>query len=131
MAIFLQAAGGVLLAAVLGLALQHRGKDFSLLLTIAVCAMVGLMAATFLKPVLAFFRQLEEMGSLDNQLIRILLKAAGIALVSEIAGMICADAGSPSMGKSLQMLGSAVILWLSIPVFQALLELIQEILGGI
>ena len=128
---FLQAAGSVLLAAVLGLALQHRGKDFSLLLTLAVCTMVGLMAATFLKPILSFFRQLEEMGNLDNDLIRILLKAAGIALVSEIAGMICADAGSPSMGKSLQILGSAVILWLSIPVFQALLELIQEILGGI
>ena len=131
MAQFFQAAAGVLLAAVIGLSLQHQGKDFSLLLTIAVCAMVGILAATFIEPILSFLRQLEEMGDLDSSLIKIMLKAAGIALVSEIAGMICSDAGSPSMGKTLQMLGTAVILWLSIPVFQALLELIQGILGGI
>lgn len=131
MTAFFQAAAGVLLAAVLGLALHHQGKDFSLLLTIAVCAMVAILAATFLEPVLSFLQQLEALGDLDSSLMKILLKAAGIALVSEIAGMICTDAGSASMGKALQMLGTAVILWLSIPVFQALLELIQEILGGI
>ena len=121
----------VLVAAVLGLTLQEKGKDFSLLLTIAACALVVLLAAGFVDPVLAFLQELEQLGNLDEPLIRIMLKAAGIGLVSEIAGMICTDAGAPSMGKALQMLGTAVILWLSLPVFEALLELIREILGGI
>lgn len=101
------------------------------LLTIAVCAMVMLAAVTFLKPVLDFLRELEELGNLNTDMVQILFKVVGIGLVSEIAAMICADAGYTSMGKALQMLASAVILWLSIPVFQALLELIRQILGGI
>jgi hypothetical protein len=43
--------------------------------------------------------------------------------------MVCADAGNASLGKVLQILASAVILWLSLPVFTALIELIQKILG--
>lgn len=58
----------------------------------------------------------------------ILLKAVGIGLVSEIAGLVCTDAGNGSLGKTLQMLGSAVILYLSLPIFTAMLELIREIL---
>lgn len=58
----------------------------------------------------------------------ILLKAVGIGLVSEIAGLVCTDAGNGSLGKALQMLGSAVILYLSLPIFTAILELIREIL---
>ena len=58
----------------------------------------------------------------------ILLKAVGIGLVSEIAGLVCNDAGNGSLGKTLQMLGSAVILYLSLPIFTAMLELIREIL---
>lgn len=121
----------MLLASVLGLALSGHGKEIGIVLTIAVCCMVMMTAVSFLEPVMEFLQQLEDMGELDGELIRILFKVAGIALVSEIAGMVCADAGNASMGKALQMLGSAVILWLSIPVFHALLELIQQILGGI
>lgn len=131
MTLFFQAAAAVLLASVLRLALSGHGKEIGIVLTIAVCCMVIMTAVYFLEPVMEFLHQLEEMGELNSELIRILFKVAGIALVSEIAGMVCADAGNASMGKSLQMLGTAVILWLSIPIFNALLKLIQDILGGI
>lgn len=131
MGTFFQAAAAVLVASVVGLCIARQGKEMTSLLTIAVCAMVMLAAVTFLKPVLDFLRELEELGNLNADMVQILFKVVGIGLVSEIAAMLCADAGYTSMGKALQMLGSAVILWLSIPVFQALLELIRQILGGI
>jgi len=131
MGTFFQAAAAVLVASVLGLCIAKQGKEMGSLLTIAVCAMVTLAAVTFLKPVLDFLRELETLGNLNADMVQILFKVVGIALISEIASMICADAGNASMGKSLQILGSAVILWLSIPIFQALLDLIRQILGGI
>ena len=131
MGTFFQAAAAVLVASVVGLCIARQGKEMTSLLTIAVCAMVMLAGVTFLKPVLDFLRELEELGNLNADMVQILFKVVGIGLVSEIAAMLCADAGYTSMGKALQMLGSAVILWLSIPVFQALLELIRQILGGI
>lgn len=131
MGTFFQAAAAVLVASVLALCIAKQGKELASLLTIAVCAMVTLAAITFLKSVLEFLRELESIGKLNGDIVQILFKVVGIGLVSEIAAMICADTGNTSMGKALQILGSAVILWLSIPVFQALLDLIQQILGGI
>lgn len=131
MGTFFQAAAAVLVGSVLALCIAKQGKELASLLTIAVCAMVTLAAITFLKPVLEFLRELESIGKLNGDIVQILFKVVGIGLVSEIAAMICADTGNTSMGKALQILGSAVILWLSIPVFQALLDLIQQILGGI
>ena len=131
MGTFFQAAAMVLVASVLGLVLAKQGKEMTAMLTIGVCCMVMIAAVAFLKPILDLLRQLEVLGKLNSEMVQILFKVVGIGLVSEIAGMICADAGSASMGKALQILGSAVMLWLSIPVFQTLLQLIQRIIGGI
>ena len=117
----------VLLAVVLGLSLGKQ-KDIGVLLTMAVCCMVAMIAISYLEPVLDFLRELETLGDLQGDMLGILLKAVGIGLVSEIAGLVCTDAGNGSLGKTLQMLGSAVILYLSLPIFTAMLELIREIL---
>lgn len=131
MDLFWKAAAGALLTAVLGLALGKWNKDMGVLLSMAVCCMIAMIVISYLEPVLDFLRQLEVLGDLQGDMLGILLKALGIGLVAEIAGMVCADAGNSSLGKALQMLGGAVILWLSIPIFNALLDLIQEILGEI
>ena len=123
MSLFWKAAAAVLLAVVLGLSLGKQ-KDIGVLLTMAVCCMVAMIAISYLEPVLDFLRELETLGDM----LGILLKAVGIGLVSEIAGLVCTDAGNGSLGKTLQMLGSAVILYLSLPIFTAMLELIREIL---
>lgn len=131
MDVFFQAAGAVLIASVLGLTLSKYGKEFSVMLCISLCVMVILLAITFLEPVLDLVCQLRAMGDLNSQMVQILFKVVGIGLVSEICAMVCGDAGNASLGKALQMLGTVVTLWLSIPVFQALLDLIQDILGGL
>ncbi len=131
MDLFIQAFAVTLLAAVMGLTLGKQGKDMSVLLVIAVCCMVIGIAAAYLKPVLDFLKSLEGIGNLGGEMTGILFKVAGIGLITEIASMICSDAGNASTGKALQLLGSAVILWLSIPIFTALIDLIRGILEEI
>lgn len=131
MGIFLKACGAVLLAVILMLALGSRSKDLSMVLSIAVCCMVALTALEYLSPVISFVSQLEQIGGLDHSMIRILLKVVGIGMVSEIAALVCSDSGSSSLGKTVKLLGSAVILWLSLPLYSMLVELLQRILGGL
>lgn len=119
----------ILIAVVLGLAVGKQEKDISVLLTMAVCCMTAMIAVSYLETVLDFLWELESVGNIQNGFLGILLKAVGIALIAEVAGMICSDAGNGSLGKTLQMLGSVVILYLSIPIYNALLTLIREILG--
>lgn len=131
MEVFLQAAGAALVAVILCGMLSKQGKEIGLLLSIGVCCMLCLVALSYLRPVLEFLNQLEDIGGLDGNMVTILLKAAGIGFLSEIAGLVCSDAGNKSMGKAVEILGSAAILWLSIPLFQGLLTLIQQILGEV
>lgn len=131
MDIFLKAAGGVLIALVLYLVLSKQGKDVSLLLTVAVCCMVAAAAVNYLKPVIDFFETLQSIGQLDSGLLRIILRAVGIGLLAEITGLICTDAGNAALGKTLQLLACAVVLWMSVPLFTNIITLIEEILVSV
>lgn len=127
MGLFWKAVGLALLTLILGLSQSKR--DYTLLLTAAACAMVAMAAVEYLSPVVDFLRELEALGRLRGDLLGVLLKAVGIGLVVQIAGMVCADGGNGSLAQQLELLGSAAILYLSLPVFSGLLTLIQEILG--
>ena len=79
----------------------------------------------------AVARQLCSMAALDGELLGTLFKAAGIGMMTQIGAVVCEDAGNGAAGKGIQLLGTAVILWLSIPMFTSLLDLIERILGGL
>ena len=128
MGLYWKAVAAVLLAVVLIWTL--RRQEMGVLLGMAVCAMVMAVVMAYLGPVLELVETLQELGGLDEELTSILLKSVGIGLVTEIAGLICADSGNASLGKSLQLLGTVAILWLSVPLFTSLLELIQEMMAG-
>ena len=131
MGIFLKACGAVLIAVILVLIVGKNSRDFALVLTVLVCSMVALTAMEYIRPVLEFLSQLEHLGGLDHNMIRILLKVAGIGLITEICSLVCADSGSGSLGKVMKLLGTSVMIWLSLPLYAMLIELLQRILGDI
>lgn len=131
MELFWKGTAAALVATVLALMLSRQEKDLALLLTMAGCTFVLMLVVSFLEPVVSFLKRLRDLGDLNSDMLVILLKAVGIGLVAEIAGLICTDGGNASLGKTVQLLGSAAILWLSVPVLQMLLDLIQRILGGL
>ena len=131
MGIFLKACGAVLIAVILVLIVGKNSRDFALVLTVLVCCMVSLTAMEYIRPVLEFLSQLERLGGLDHNMIRILLKVAGIGLITEICSLVCTDRGSGSLGKVMKLLGSSVLIWLSLPLYAMLIELLQRILGDL
>ncbi len=131
MNIFLKAAAAVLTTLFLWLSLNKSSKDFSTLLTLAICAMVVTVSASFLDPVINFLRRLQSISSLNHELFSVILKSVGICIITEICTLVCKDAGNETMGKALQIISSAVILWLSVPVFEKLLSLLDNMLGSL
>lgn len=131
MNIFWKITAGTLTAIILWLNLNKSSKDISVLITTAVCAMTIIAATSFLQPVISFVNKMKEIGDLDENLISTVLKVVGVGIVTEIASLICKDAGNDSMGKALQLVSTGVVLWLSIPVFEKLLSLLDNILGAL
>ena len=131
MELFWKGTCAALVASVLAMVLAKQEKHLSLLITLAGCTMILMLAFSFLKPVVAFLKELRDLGDLNGDMLVVLLKAVGIGLISEVAALICTDGGNASLGKTVQLLGNAAILWLSVPVLQMLMDLIRGILEGI
>ena len=118
-----------LIGLILALVLGKQSRELGLLLTMGVCALVSIGAMAFLEPVTELLRELRDLGELDGQALTILIKCAGIAVLSELASILCTDAGEGAMGKALSLLSSGAMLWLSLPLLRQLLELIGEVLA--
>ena len=126
---YLRLAAAALIGLILTLVVGKQSKDVSLLLSLAVCVLLCLGAMEFLKPVTELLREIRRLGDLDSTAVSILLKCAGIGMLSEIGGLLCADAGEGAMGKALQICSNAAILWLSLPLLRQILSMIGEVLA--
>ena len=121
----------VLLTVILSLSLDKTERDISAVMGIVALCIAACTAVTILEPVLNYLVELQSLVHLPDDLISILMKAVGIALVAELSASICADAGNASLGKILQILGGAVVLTLSVPMFRTLMTIIREMIGGL
>ncbi len=128
---FYLAVATCLLTAILAVVVRRQNGEIAALLALCGCCLLGVLALAFLSPILAFLRSLQQFGSLSGDMLAILLKVTGVSLTTEIASNVCMDAGNSALAKSLQLLSAAVILYLSLPMFQALLDLVERILGGL
>ena len=126
---YLRFAAVVLIGLILALVVGRQSKDMSLLLTLAVCVLVCIAAMGFLEPVTELLRELRRLGNLDSGAVAIALKCAGIGLISELIGLLCADAGQSAMGKALELHSAAAIIWLSLPLIREIMKLIEEVLS--
>lgn len=121
----------VLITIVLGLIISKQGRDYSAVLSIVAVVLVLIGAIAYLKPVITFVSKVSSVGKLNNELLHTLLKSVGIGLLAELVCLICIDSGQNALGKTVQVFSGAVILWLSIPIFTQLLELVENILGAL
>lgn len=128
---FLKITAGILITALLSLVLSKQNKDFSILLVLAVCCMTFTITMQYLEPVIELLQRLSNLTNLDTAMFKILLKSVGIGILAEIVSLICADSGSATLGKTIQILATVIILYLSTPLFDKLIVLIEDILSVI
>lgn len=128
---FIRCAAAALVSVILILTLRGKNSEIALLVSLACCCMIAVCAVNMLVPVMDFLNRLQTLGNLDHKMVGILLKIVGIGFIGELAAMICADSGNNAIGKMLQILAAGMILYLALPLFSALLELVERIMGNI
>ena len=128
---YLRFAAAALIGLILVLVVGRQSRDLGMLLSLAVCVLLALGAMEFLEPVLELLDELKRLGELDGGAVGILLRCAGIGIISELVGLLCADAGEGAMGRALQICANAAILWLSLPLLRQVLTMIGEVLAKV
>ena len=109
-----------LVTAILSLALKKDQPAFAFL--VSVCAAAGLLLAVAqqVSPLLQWLHALD--GALPGQGIGCLLRVLGIALISQLAGDICREAGLAAAGTASELCGRVLVLLQALPLLQQLLD---------
>lgn len=124
---FLRCTALALLSVILTATVRSVRSDFAQLLALAACCLIGLWTMRLLQPVLEFIRQLQSAGQIGSVYTGVLLKCTGVSMLGQIVCGVCADGGSSAVARILQILTAVAVMYLSLPVFSALLELIERI----
>lgn len=128
---------GLLQATVIGIVtvlltamLRKNSKELGVLLTLAACVMIGLLLVQLAEPVVEFLSKLRNIAGLDKSLTEPILKTIGIGLITQIGASVCADAGENAIAKLIEICGGVLALYVSLPLMEAVLSLIDTMSGG-
>ena len=111
--------------ALLAVLLKRTNPDMALLLALAVCGAVLLLAEP-LEEIRDFLTQLADGGQLPAELFAPLVKTVGVALVSRTGSDLCRDAGEGAMASLVETAGVAILV--SLPLFQAAWDMLRSLL---
>ena len=59
-----------------------------------------------------------------------MFKIVGISLLSSIMTGICTDAGETALGKTLEITGILLCVYVTLPLILAVIELVEKLIGG-
>lgn len=127
---FLQAVGLAVIGAVLALVLGKHTKEMSILLTMGCAVGIVVLAFHFLEPVVDLVTELRLLGELQQEHVSILLKAAGMSLLTEFACGVCEDVGQSTLGKMVRFCGNGALVYIGLPLLRSVVEILKELLGG-
>lgn len=107
-------------AAVLSLALKKEQPAYAFL--VSVCAAAGMLVVLVqqLEPVLQWIQKLN--GTLPGNGLQCLFQILGIAIVAQLAGDICREAGMSAAATAVELCGRALALLQALPLLQTLLD---------
>ena len=122
----IQVTGLCVVGALLALVVKRGSPETALLLAVGAAVVVALALAGVVKELLAF---LGELGSASGDLFVPLYKTIGIALVVQVGGNLCRDAGESALASVVETAGTLCALLAALPLLRAVLDMLLELMG--
>ena len=105
-----------------------KHTEYALAIRIVFGIVIFALAVSLFSPYMQLIEQLVE-GSLLESYYPFLLRAIGIAFLTEITATVCRDSGEESIAKNIELLAKAEILNLSLPLIKELIKISEALLG--
>ncbi len=126
---FFALAIAVLIFAVLIVFLKQQNKEIGMLAAIVGGVFIFIYILKYATSSFEFVNELIRATKLPSESILILIKALGIAYITQFICELCKDVGEGALAAKLEIAGKLTILVISIPLFSKILELITSSLG--
>ena len=117
-------------AAMLALWVKPLKPEYALFLSLA--AILLLMGASLgrLQEIIELISRLMNRSGVESVYYQILLKIMGLAWISQLASDICDEAGCRAISQQISIYGKLMILAVSLPVINSVIETIETIFPG-
>ena len=125
---WLRLIGFCLLAASMVLVLRQMHPQTAGLLSIAFGVLLVMMVLPGIHTYIESIREFLSELNLDTQYYRILLKAMGIVLVTQLAVQFCQEMDAPTIARRAEFCGQIALMGVALPVFMTLTRMAVDIL---
>lgn len=120
----------LLCAAMLAVVLRAQRPELAMCLGLAAAAAVTILLVRQIAPLISTMRRLLAMTTLPSEGFGVVLKAAGVCLLTQMAADTCRDAGETALASKAEFAGRVLMLMLAVPLFEELLSLVTTLIGG-
>lgn len=122
--------GVLLCAAFLATVLRGQRPELAVGLSLLAGVLVTVAVVSRLAPLTDSLRRLSSQSGLPEDALGLVLRAAGVCLVTQLAADTCRDAGESSLAGKAELTGRFLLLLMSLPLFERILTLITTLVSG-
>lgn len=126
----MKVAAVAILAAVLCVVVRQEEKAVALGLSVLSGVFVLVLGFRFLQPIWTLIKELKDLSGLAGGATTPLFKVVGIGLLTQMAGSVCSEAGETSLAKAVEISGTILAVYASLPLLESVLSLVEKLIGG-
>ena len=120
--------GVAFITAVTAILLKSTKPELSFAVTITGVIVILLFIMDSLQSVLSVFASITQIAGLHNGLLKLLLKIVGVGYITEFGAGILNDFGSNTIADKVILCGKIIVVLLSVPIIESLLEMMKGFL---
>ena len=122
--------GVLLCAAFLAAVLRTQRPELAVGLSLLAGVLVTVAVVSRLSPLVASLGRLTAQSGLPEDSLGLVLRAAGVCLITQLAADTCRDAGESSLASKAELAGRFMLLVMALPLFERVLTLITTVVMG-
>lgn len=118
-----------IIGAVVCVVIKQYKPEYTILVGLGTGLVILFFTAPHFSSVVEYVNELSGLGEIDTGYIKIVIKALGVCIVTQLASDTCKDCGQNSIASKIELGGKVSILALSLPMFVSLLETVQKLIN--
>lgn len=124
------AVGVLLCGGLLSAVLRTQRPELAVCLSLLAGVLVMGMLLRQVSPLVAALRRMTALGGVGENHLGVVLRGAGICLVTQLTADTCRDAGDSALAGKAELTGRLLLLLLAVPLYEEILSLVTGVVMG-
>lgn len=119
-----------IVCALLCAVLKQYKPEYAIVVQLAASVLILLLVASAMGDLINAIRELIDGSGIDTGYLTLLLKALGVAILTQLAADACRDSGETALSNKVELAGKVTILLLCLPLVKAMIQLSTGLIKG-